>query len=91
MITQNNISSISDLRFKTKDVLKKALQEPIYLFHRTDPKAVMMSVEKYNQMLSDLEDYYLSVRAEEFENQKKSAVKWITHKDVKKYLHKKNA
>ena len=61
------IYTISDLRFKTKDVLASAMKEPVTLFHRSTPKGVLMSVEKYQDLMSTLEDYYLSIRAVEFE------------------------
>ncbi|MEK7592792.1 MAG: type II toxin-antitoxin system prevent-host-death family antitoxin [Patescibacteria group bacterium] len=80
------IYTISDLRFKTKDVLASAMKEPVTLFHRSTPKGVLMSVEKYQDLMSTLEDYYLSIRAVEFEKEDKSTVAWISGKDMKKHL-----
>ncbi|MBI5613752.1 type II toxin-antitoxin system prevent-host-death family antitoxin [Candidatus Gottesmanbacteria bacterium] len=78
------IHTISDLRFKTKDVLASAMKEPVALFHRSTPKGVLMSVEKYQELMDSLEDYYLSIRAEEYEKEDKSKVKWISHSEMKK-------
>lgn len=88
MITKSNISTISDLRFKTKDVLAKSDKEPIFLFHRSTPKGVIMSYEKYQELLSSLEDYYLSLKAEGYENEDKEKIAWASHEEVKKLLNK---
>lgn len=80
------IHTISDLRFKTKDVLASAMKEPVTLFHRSTPKGVLMSMEKYHELMDALEDYYLSIRAEEYEKEDKSKVKWISSEEMKKSL-----
>lgn len=80
------IHTISDLRFKTKDVLASAMKQPVTLFHRSTPKGVLMSMEKYHELMDALEDYYLSIRAAEFEKEDKSTVAWISGKDMKKHL-----
>lgn len=86
MITQQSISSISDLRFKTKDVFAKAGKEPVFLFHHSTPKGVLLSMEQYEEMMSALEDYYLSTKAESFEKDDKSKISWKSHVEVKKML-----
>lgn len=79
-----SITTISDLRFKTKAVLAKAIKEPVVIFHRSVPKGVILSVKDYEDMMSTLEDYYLSLRAEEFIKEDKKKVAWITDKDMRK-------
>lgn len=86
MITLNNISTISDLRFKTKTVINKAAISPVFLFNRSTPTSVIISFEKYQEMTDTLEDYYLSLKAEDFEKENKDKVKWISHKEVKKHV-----
>lgn len=86
MITKSNISTISELRFKTKDVLAKSGKEPVFLFHRSTPKGVLLSYEKYQELLGSLEDYYLSLKAEEYENEDKGKIAWKSHEEVKKLL-----
>lgn len=83
MITQQQISTISELRFKTKDVLRKAKETPVYLFHRSTPAGVLMSMEKYQELIDTLEDYYLSLEAEEYEKEDKAKVKWVRHEKVR--------
>lgn len=86
MITLNNISSISDLRFKTKKVINKAAIAPVFLFNRSTPTSVIISFEKYQEMTDALEDYYLSLKAEDYEKENKEQIKWISHKEVKKHV-----
>lgn len=87
MITQQNISSISDLRFKTKEVLKKAHKSPVYLFSRNAPQGVLLSYDNYQELLSNLEDYYDSLKAQEYEKEDKSKIKWVPFSEVEKMLH----
>lgn len=86
MIDPKNITTISDLRFKTDAVLKKAQQSPVFVFKRTSPQGVLISYEEYEQMKSSLEDYYLSIKAESFEQENKKKIKWTKHEDVKKLI-----
>jgi len=87
MINQQTISTISDLRFKTKEVMQKVAKEPVFLFHHSSPQGVLMSIEKYNEMQSLLEDYYLSLRASEYEKEPKSKVDWLSHQEVGKLIN----
>lgn len=87
MIDQNSISTISDLRFKTKEVFKKALKKPVFLFARSVPKGVLLSIEEYQSLMDSLEDYYDSLRAEELAKEDKLKVKWISHEELIKELN----
>lgn len=89
MIQSNQISTISELRFKTALVLKKIKEAPVYLFHHSNPTAVMMSVTKYQQMQEALEDYYLSLKAVEYETEDKKSVKWIKDTKMQELLKEK--
>lgn len=84
MINQHNIRTISDLRFKTKDVLKKAESEPVFLFHRSTPKGVLMSFQSYQDLMSELEDYFDSLKAQEYEKEDKGKIKWVAFSEIKK-------
>lgn len=81
-----NISTISDLRFKTDEVLAKADLSPLFLFNRSTPRAVILSVEEFNKISEQLEDYYLASRAEEYEKEDKSKIDWVSHDEIKKLL-----
>ena len=78
MILPNIIRTISDLRYKTKDVMAKAQHEPVVLFEHNNPKGVLLSMEKYEELISNLEDYYDSIKAQEYEKEDKKRVKWAT-------------
>ena len=86
MIDPNSIQTISDLRFNTKEVFKKAAKSPVFIFQRSSPKGVLLSLEMYERMASDLEDYYDSMKAKEYESQKKNKKDWIPFEEVKKRL-----
>lgn len=86
MIDQSQISTISDLRFKTKDVFKKVKDNPVYLFHRSSPKGVILSMEKYSELMDTLEDYFLSLKVGEYEAEDKKSVNWTAHSDVRKMM-----
>ncbi len=86
MIDPNNISTISDLRFKTKEVLKKAIKKPVFLFNRSRPTGVLLSMKNYESILEALEDYQDSLDAQKFMKEDKSKIKWISHEELKKRL-----
>ena len=86
MINPRQISTMSDLRFNTKSVLNKSEDEPVFLFHRSTPKGVLLSWKHYQIIIDQLEDYHLSLRTEEFEKEDKKNVKWVGASMVKKIL-----
>jgi len=86
MITKNNITTISDLRFKTKEVLKKAEKTPLFVFNRSIPQSVVMSYDEYVSLMSELEDNYNAQLAEGYEKEDKSKVKWYSQEEVEKIL-----
>ncbi len=87
MIIQNQINSISDLRFKTKEVFKKTSKGPVFLFYRNKPKGVLVSFENYQEILSQLEDYFDSLKAEKYEKQNKKNIGWLSFSKIKKMRH----
>lgn len=89
MMNKQNISTVSDLRFKTKDVIKKAAKEPVYIFHRSMPQGVLLSQERYENLMSTVEDYYLSLKASEYEKEKKNKTDWVDSAIVDKMFSEK--
>ena len=58
MPTVKDISTVTDLRVNTIALLEKVKKEGVrMIFQRSTPKAVLLSVEKYNKLLEKLEDY----------------------------------
>ena len=59
MITKDNIIPISKMRSDTKAVLKKLRShQPLYLFSRSSPKAVLLDIDDYASMQEIVEDYF---------------------------------
>jgi PHD/YefM family antitoxin component YafN of YafNO toxin-antitoxin module len=72
MITKRNVVSISQMRKNADSVLEKVdtLNQPIYLFSRSQIKAVLLSPEKYAELQELTENFLdqqelLAVSAEE--------------------------
>ena len=82
MILPNIIRTVSDLRYKTKDVMAKAQHEPVVLFEHNSPKGVLLSMDRYEELLSNLEDYYDSIKAQEYEKEDKKKVKVAKLDDI---------
>ncbi len=80
------ITTISDLRFKTKQVLASAAKAPVFVFHRSTPRGVLLSVAEYQEIMDTLEDYYLSLRAQEYEKEEKKGIPWISDKKLRTQL-----
>lgn len=58
MITKDNIIPISKMRTDTKAVLKKLKShQPLYLFSRSTPQAVLLGIDDYVSLQEMVEDY----------------------------------
>jgi len=82
MILPNIIRTVSDLRYKTKDVMASVQREPVVLFEHNSPKGVLLSIERYEELLSNLEDHYDSLKAQEYEKERKKKIKLAKLEDV---------
>lgn len=90
--TQNNVMTVSDMRLRPHEVLARSQEEPVFLFHRSKPKAIMMSVEEYIRIQDELEDLELSVKAQKYEYERETFNKndWLSLDEIKeKYKNKK--
>ncbi|MDO8570341.1 MAG: type II toxin-antitoxin system prevent-host-death family antitoxin [Candidatus Daviesbacteria bacterium] len=66
--TVRNTKTITDLRENALELLNQAKKTgPTFIFHRSKPRAVMLSVEEYSNMMEMLEDYFDSLKAMELE------------------------
>ncbi len=86
--TQNNVMTVSDMRLRPDELLKRAQEEPMYIFHRSTPKAIIISVEEYVRLKDELEDYELGLKAAEYEKQDFSKIDWISHEKIRDKLKK---
>lgn len=84
MPTLQNTKTISDLRERPVELLKTlgASYGPLYIFYRSRPNAVMISLEAYQKLLDLAEDHLDSLKAEEYEKEDKKKVAWIKHQDL---------
>lgn len=68
--TSQNTKNITDLREKTQQVLKDANRYGlIYLMQRSDPKAVLLSLDEFKRIQEMLEDYQDELDARELTQQ----------------------
>jgi len=86
--TTQNTKTISDLRERPTELLKKLSSSygPLYIFYRSKPNAVMLSLVAYQKLLDLAEDYLDSLKAEEYEKIDKKKIKWLNQKDLENKL-----
>lgn len=66
--TDKNTKTITDLREKAVELLEQTKKSgPTFIFHHSKPKAVMLSIEEYSNMMEMLEDYFDNLKAQEME------------------------
>lgn len=66
--TPQNTKTITDLRERALELLAQTKKAgPTFILHRSKPRAVMLSIEEYSNMMEMLEDYFDSLRAKELE------------------------
>jgi len=68
--TKKNISTVTDLRVNTLKLLEKLDEDGLrYVFQRSTPKAVMLSMDNYEALLERLEDYEDALLARDLEKE----------------------
>lgn len=68
ILTAKNTKTITDLRENALGMLEQTKKlGPTFILHRSKPKAVMLSIEEYSNMIEMLEDYFDSIKAKELE------------------------
>lgn len=68
--TTKNTKTITDLRENAVEMLEQTRKGgPTFIFHHSKPKAVMLSIEEYSNMMEMLEDYFDAVKAKELEEE----------------------
>lgn len=66
--TVKNTRTITDLREKALELLEQTNKlGPTFIFHHSKPKAVMLSIEAYSNMMEMIEDYFDSIKAKSLE------------------------
>lgn len=73
--TPKNTKTITDLREKAVEMLEQAKKiGPTFILHHSKPKAVMLSIEEYSNMMEMLEDYFDALKAKELEEEGQSGI-----------------
>ena len=87
MLNTQTIKSLTDLRLNPKNILKLAEEEgAVYILDRSKPKGVVLSLEKYDEMVDLIDDYLDGLEMAEFEKKPKNPKDWISLEEVKKEL-----
>lgn len=86
--TTTNTKTISDMRLDPVGLLNDINRHGgvNYIFHRSTPKAVMLSIADFEKMMDIIEDYRDSLLAQKLENEDKSKIKWLTSQDLRQSL-----
>lgn len=68
--TAKNTKTVTDLRERAVEMLNQAKKiGPTFILHHSKPKAVMLSIEEYSNMMAMLEDYFDTIKAKELEEE----------------------
>ena len=67
--TNQNIKTITDMRERALELLNQVEEtsEPVFLFHHSKPKAVMMGIKEFQELtdlIADLEDALMARKLE---------------------------
>lgn len=66
--TPKNTKTVTDLREKAVEMLEQVKKMgPTFILHRSKPRAVMLSIEEYSNMMEMLEDYFDALKAKDLE------------------------
>ncbi|OGK32372.1 hypothetical protein A2956_00940 [Candidatus Roizmanbacteria bacterium RIFCSPLOWO2_01_FULL_37_57] len=88
--TTKNTKTVTDLRENTLSLLRDTQRQGhLYIFHRSSPKAVIMSIEEFERINELIEDYLDELDAIQLAQEEPGEL--IPFKEVaKKYLKDKN-
>ena len=71
--TANDIKTITDMRENALELLKQIQKrhQPLIIIHRNDPKALMLSPKRYNEIIEQIHDYKDEILAAKLEQKPK--------------------
>lgn len=83
--TAQNTKTITDLREKALELLNQVEQttEPVFVFHNSKPRAVLMSIDEFSRLKEQIEDLEDSILARKLER-KIGRGKYLTTAEIKK-------
>lgn len=86
--TEENVRTITDMRERALKLLQevRSVRGPLYIFHRSKPKAVLLDIKEYQKLRDWIEDYFDSLKAKEYEKVNKKKIKWLSLDKLRKEL-----
>lgn len=86
--TKENVKTITNMRENALELLEEAESSagPIYIFYRSEPRAVLLDLKEYEKLRDMAEDYLDSLKAIEYEKRDVSKEDWVSLKQLKKEL-----
>lgn len=83
--TAQNTKTITDLREKALDLLNQVEEttEPVFVFHNSKPRAVLMSIDEFSKLKEQIEDLQDSILARKLEKNVGKG-KYFSTTDIKK-------
>lgn len=84
----NDIKTVTDLRENTLALLNgiQKRSRPTIIMHHNSPKAVMLSIKKYNQLVEAVEDYMDELTAMDLKKEPYNSKNYVDEKTALKEL-----
>lgn len=77
--TQKNINTVTDLRINTIELLDEVDKSGSkYIFQRSKPRAVLLSIDEYEKLSKRLEDLYDELKTQQLVNLPKGKGKTLS-------------
>lgn len=68
--TDKNVKTVTDMREKPIEMITGVKEDgPVYIFHHSKPKAIMLSTEEYQALLDEIEDLEDALYAQSIEKE----------------------
>ncbi|MEZ4713486.1 MAG: type II toxin-antitoxin system prevent-host-death family antitoxin [Caldilineaceae bacterium] len=76
------IAPVSDMHHRQNEVFAMMDNAPVILAQRSRPRAVLVSVEQWNQMMGELRRARLLIKAQQIYERNNKANSWIEFNDL---------
>lgn len=81
---------VSDMNRRAGDVLELVKQGPVALMSRSDPAAIMVSPEQWNQMAEELRQYRVIAEAKKIYARTEAEGTWVSEAELLEDLAKRD-
>ena len=90
--TAGAVRTVTDMRERAVRLLREVKEQgPLYIFRRSKPEAVILSMEEYQKVLEVIDEHYLSFKAQEYEKIDPKNEEWLTLKEFVQSLNLKSS